>query len=165
MKQILMLFVAALLMAACATPEERAARQAENLRMVKECVGNQRYRISIRSMTPMRSTSHIVTGRWLIVNGDKVECSLPYVGREDIPHFKSNAEIRQDAKIEFKGDIENYFLNYMPKKKCGVATFYTVDRGEKLNFSITIDNAGTAKIRLTPEKRDYIDYEGTVTAY
>ena len=165
MKKLLLLFVAALLMAACATPEERAARQAENLRMVKECVGSQKYRINIRSVTPMRSTSHMVSGRWLIVDGDKVNCYLPYIGREDIPHFKSHAELRQDAKIEFKGDVENYFLNYLPKKKCGVVTFSSEYGGEKLDFSITIDNTGTAKIHLTPEKRDYIDYEGTVTAY
>lgn len=165
MKKYLMMFVVVLLVAACATPEERAARQAENLKMVKECVGGQKYRISIRSMIPMRSTSHMVSGRWLIVDGDKINCSLPYAGREDIPHMKTHAELHQDMNIEFKGDIENYLLNYMPKKKCGVVTFSTEYSGEKLDFSITIDNGGNAKIRLTPEKRDYIDYEGTVSAY
>lgn len=153
-----------LLVTACATPEERAARQAENLKMVKECVGNQHYKISVTEMTPMRGSSTYVTNRYLKIEGDKIDCSLPYVGREDIPHMKTRGELRMDSKIEFRGDIRNYSLQLMPKKKCGVITFATQNGGEELKFSITIDNNGRAKIRMTPESRDFIDYEGTVNA-
>ena len=41
MKKLIVMMVAALMIVACATPEERAARQAENLKMVKAAVGNQ----------------------------------------------------------------------------------------------------------------------------
>jgi len=164
MKNLLMLFVAVLLMAACATPEERAARQAENLKMVKASVGSQKYKISVRTMTPMRGMPVNVTNRWLIVDSVKVDCSLPYAGRDDMPHLKTRGEIRMDSKIEFKGEVENYVLKYMPKKKSGVVTFTTKDGVDELKFSITIDNYGKARIRLTPEGRDYIDYEGSVYA-
>lgn len=164
MKKIMMFIVTVLLVAACATPEERAARQAENLKMVKESVGSQQYKITISQMTPMRGTPVYVSNRYLKVEGDKVDCSLPYAGRDDIPHLKTRGEARMDAKYEFRGDIENYLLQLLPKKKSGVVTFTTKYSGEDLKFSITIDNYGKAKIRMTPEGRDYIDYEGSVYA-
>lgn len=57
--------VAVLLMTACATSEERAARQAENMKMLKASVGNQKYRISINQMTPKRGLSKTVSTRVL----------------------------------------------------------------------------------------------------
>lgn len=162
MKKVFMFLVAALLMTACATPEERAARQAENLKKVKECVGAQRYKISVTSMTPMRSTPITVTSRSLTVDGDQLNCYLPYAGRDDIPHLKTRGEIRMDAKLEFRSTIQNYLLQYQPKKKNGVITFKTETGGEELKFTITIDNNGKARIHLEPDDRDYVDYEGTV---
>ena len=89
----------------CATSEERAARQAENLKMVKASVGSQQYRISVTSMTPMRGTSKTIMGRWLKIDGNQIDCSLPYVGREDIPHMKTRGEVRMDSKIEYRGEV------------------------------------------------------------
>jgi hypothetical protein len=164
MKKFLIMITAVLLVAACATPEERAARQAENLKVVKASVGSQKYKISVSQMTPMRGTSVYVSNRYLKIEGDQIDCSLPYAGKEDIPHLKTRGEMRMDSKIEFRGTIENYLLQLLPKKKSGVVTFTTKYSGEELKFSITIDNYGKAKIRVTPESRDYIDYEGSVYA-
>ena len=161
MKQF-MLMIAALLMVACATPEERAARQAENLKMVKAAVGNQQYRINVTSMRPMRGTTTNVMGRWLKIEGNTVDCSLPYIGREDIPHMKTRAEMRMDSKLEFKSEIQNYLLKLEAKKKRGVITFSTKYSGDEYQFNITVDNTGSARIRVTPEDRDYIEYEGDV---
>ena len=102
MKKLLLLFVGALLMVACATPEERAARQAENLKMVKAAVGSQQYKINVSSMKPMRGTYTTVMGRWLKIDGNTVDCSLPYVGRDDIPHMKTRGEIRMIRLIRLR---------------------------------------------------------------
>jgi hypothetical protein len=162
MKQFLLIIVAALLMVACATPEERAARQAENLKMVKAAVGNQQYRISVTSMTPMRGTRTNVMGRWLKIDGNTVDCSLPYVGRDDIPHMKTRTEARLDSKLEFKTEARNYLLKLEPSKKCGIVTFSTEYGGDEYQFNIKVDNTGRARIRVTPKDRDFIDYEGDV---
>lgn len=164
MKQFMLMIVAALLMVACATPEERAARQAENLKMVKAAVGSQQYRINVTSMTPMRGTSTTVMGRWLKIDGNTVDCSLPYVGRDDVPHMKTRGEVKMDSKLEFKADVQNYQLQLLPKKKCGVITFTTEYGGDDYQFNINVDNTGRARIRVTPKDRDFIDYEGNVNA-
>ena len=162
MKQFMLMIVAALLMVACATPQERAARQAENLKMVKAAVGSQQYRINITSMTPMRGTTTNVMGRWLKIDGNTVDCSLPYIGRDDIPHMKTRAEVRMDSKLEFNAEVENYLLKLEPKKKRGIVTFSTRYGGDEYQFNIDVDNTGRARIRVTPEDRDFIDYEGDV---
>lgn len=166
MRNFLLTFVAIvtiMAIASCATAEERAARQAENLKMVKASVGNQQYRINITSMTPMRGTRTTVTGRYLKIDGKKIDCSLPYVGREDIPHLKTRGEMRMDSKIEFRGETEDYVLQYQPKKKQGVITFKITYGGEDHRFKIVVDEMGHARIHMVPEGRDYIDYEGDVS--
>ena len=162
MKKLIVMMVAALMIVACATPEERAARQAENLKMVKAAVGNQQYKITINSMRPMRGTNTTVMGRWLKVDGNNVDCYLPYVGRDDVPHMKTRGEIKSDAKLEFRTEMENYNLQYQPSKKCGVITFKASDMGDDYNFKIIVDNTGRARITVTPRDRDYINYEGSV---
>lgn len=162
MKKLLLLFVGALLMVACATPEERAARQAENLKMVKAAVGTQQYRINVTSMRPMRGTTTNVMGRWLKIDGNTVDCSLPYIGRNDIPHMKTRAEVRMDSKLEFNAEVQNYLLKLEAKKKRGIVTFSTRYGGDEYQFNITVDNTGRAFIRVTPENRDFIEYEGNV---
>ena len=162
MKQFMLMMIAALLMVACATPEERVARQAENLKMVKAAVGSQQYRINITSMRPMRGTTTNVMGRWLKIDGNTVDCSLPYIGRDDIPHMKTRAEVRMDSKLEFKAEVQNYLLKLEAKKKRGIVTFSTRYGSDEYQFNITVDNMGRAFIRVTPENRDFIDYEGNV---
>ena len=163
MKKYFLMMVSVLLLTACLSSEERAARQAENLKMVKSSVGHQKYRISVSEMTPMRGTSRTVMGHWLTVDSNMVDCMLPYVGRDDIPHMKTRGEMRMDSKIEFRAETRDYVLRYQPKQKSGVVMFSVDYRGDVYKFRITVDSYGTAHIRMTPPDRDYIDYEGSVS--
>ena len=166
MKKVILMMVAAMLMAACATltPEEKAAREAERVKNVRKAVGTQNYRISVNTMKPMRGSSHSVFDSGLIVEGNSVVCHLPYAGLDDIPHPKTRYEVRQDSKLEFKSDIENYLLEIQPEKKRGIITFKADDAGRKYEFHIVIENDGDALIRVIPEGRDYIEYEGTINS-
>lgn len=130
--------------------------------MVKAAVGTQQYRINVTSMRPMRGTTTNVMGRWLKIDGNTVDCSLPYIGRNDIPHMKTRAEVRMDSKLEFNAEVQNYLLKLEAKKKRGIVTFSTRYGGDEYQFNITVDNTGRAFIRVTPENRDFIEYEGNV---
>lgn len=163
MKKVILMMLSVLLLTACLSSEERAARQAEALKMLKASIGNQKYRINIIEMTPKRGVSNPVMGRWLKIEGNMVDCSLPYVGRDDIPHMKTRGEIRMDSKLEFRTEAQNYVLQYQPKKACGIITFKVDYQGSEYNFYINVDKSGSARIRVTPDDRDYIDYEGTVS--
>lgn len=118
MKKLLLFFVVAMTLIGCATSEERAARQAAHMEKVKAAVGNQQYRISLRSMTPLRSTPISLSGLYYLkVNGNEVMSDMPYLGREDVPHFKTCSEMRFDSRIELSGQMENYILTLVPKEK------------------------------------------------
>ena len=76
--------------------------------------------------------------------------------------MKTRAERRMDSKLEFKADIQNYLLKLEAKKKRGIVTFSTRYGSDEYEFNITVDNTGRAFIRVTPENRDFIEYEGNV---
>ena len=71
-------------------------------------------------------------------------------------------DMRMDSKIEYRGEVKDYLLQYQPKKKCGIITFKINYSGDDYKFRIIVDDSGTASIHLTPEDRDFIDYKGTV---
>lgn len=58
MKKVIIMLMAALLVAACATltPEEKAARDAAFKEGVKTAVASQKFKINVTSVTPMRGT-------------------------------------------------------------------------------------------------------------
>ncbi len=163
MKKLLLLFVAALTLAGCISAEERAARLAEHMEKVKAAVGHQQYKISLRSMTPMRSGSITLSGAYYLkVTGNELTTEMPYLGRDDIPHFKTRGERRFDRMIEIRGEMENYNLALVPTEKAGVITFKASNKGEDCTFNIRISSDGMAKILVQPDRKDEIRYEGYV---
>ena len=91
-----------------------------------------------------------------------VECFLPYAGRDDIPHMKTRGEMRMTSKIEIRGEVRDYLMGIDPADERAVVSFTASDLGVDYKFTITIENTGSAKIHVDPDKRDYIDYEGYV---
>ena len=164
MKKVIIMLMAALLVAACATltPEEKAAREAAIKESVKTAVASQKYKINVNSVKPMRGIDRTVSGPFLKVDSNTVECFLPYAGLDDIPHLKTPGEFRLSSKIEIKSEMRDYLLAIDPIEERAVITFKASDHGFDCKFHIIIENTGNAKIHVEPEKRDYIDYEGYV---
>ena len=164
MKKIIIMMMAALLVAACATltPEEKAAREAAVKEGVKTAVASQKFKINVNSVTPLRGTNRSLSGPFLSVDSNRVECFLPYVGLDDIPHMKTPAEVRMTSKIEIRSEMSDYLLAIDPVDERAVITFKASDLGVDYKFTINIENTGHAKIHVDPDKRDEIDYEGYV---
>ena len=162
MKKVIIILLGVLLMSACATltPEEKAARKEAAMESVKRSVKTQKYRININSVKPMRGIDHTISGPWLRVDTTTVECYLPYAGLDDIPHLKSRTEFRLSSKIEIKSEIRDYQVGFDPAEHCYLISFKADDHGFECEFNIIIEDTGTARIHLQPEKRDYIDYTG-----
>ena len=164
MKKIIMMLMAALLVAACATltPEQKAARDAAIKEGVKSAVASQKFKINVTSVTPMRGTNRSLSGAFIKLDSTTVECFLPYAGRDDIPHMKTRGEMRMTSKIEIRGEVRDYLMGIDPADERAVVSFTASDLGVDYKFTITIENTGSAKIHVDPDKRDYIDYEGYV---
>ena len=163
MKKLFLLFVAALTNMGCATSEERAAREAEHMQKVKAAVGTQQYKISMREMTPLRSTPITLTGMYYLkVDGNEISTDLPYLGRDDVPHFKTRGERKFDRSIILRTQMEGYNLTLMPKQKAGLITFSAKSGSDAYSFNIQVMSDGLAKVTLRPEGKDEIKYEGYV---
>ena len=154
MKKVIIMLMAALLVTACATltPEEKAAREAAVKEGVKAAVASQKFKINVTSVTPMRGTNRSLSGAFIKLDSTTVECFLPYAGRDDIPHMKT----------EIRGEVRDYLMGIDPADERAVVSFTASDLGVDYKFTITIENTGSAKIHVDPDKRDYIDYEGYV---
>lgn len=164
MKHVIILLMAAVLTAACAslTPEQKAAREAATREYVKQAVASQKYTINVNSMKPSRrGESYPVFSAWLKVDGNTVQCVLPYLGLDDVPRLKSRAEMRMNAKYDFKSPLRNYVSG---KEADGstVISFVTDDRDVEFKIFVVIEVNGSSKIHIEPEGRDAIDYEGHV---
>ena len=148
MKKVIIMLMAALLVTACATltPEEKAAREAAVKEGVKTAVASNRS----------------LSGAFIKLDSTTVECFLPYAGRDDIPHMKTRGEMRMTSKIEIRGEVRDYLMGIDPADERAVVSFTASDLGVDYKFTITIENTGSAKIHVDPDKRDYIDYEGYV---
>ena len=164
MKKIIMMLMAALLVAACATltPEQKAARDAAIKEGVKSAVASQKFKINVNSVTPMRGTRRSLSGPFIKLDSTTVECYLPYAGLDDIPHMKTPGEMRMTSKIEIRSEVRDYLLAIDPVDERSVVSFTASDLGVDYKFTITIENTGDAKIHVDPDKRDEIDYEGYV---
>ncbi len=163
MKKLLLLLVAVLTIVGCATPEERAAREAEHMQKVKAAVGSQQYKINMREMTPLRSSSITLTGMYYLkIDGNEISTDLPYLGRDDVPHFKTRGERKFDRTIILHTQMEGYNLTLMPKQKSGLITFSAKSGSDTYGFNIQIGSDGLAKVTLRPEGKDEIRYEGYV---
>ena len=163
MKKLFLLLVTALTIVGCATSEERAARQAEHMEKVKAAVDGQQYKINMREMRPLRSSSiHLSGMNYLKVNGNEVSTDLPYLGRDDVPHFKTRGELKFDSRILIRTQMEGYNLTLIPKEKAGLITFSARNGSENCNFNIRIYSDGQVKVILRPEKRDEVAYEGYI---
>ena len=97
-----------------------------------------------------------------VKEGVKAAVALPYAGRDDIPHMKTRGEMRMTSKIEIRGEVRDYLMGIDPADERAVVSFTASDLGVDYKFTITIENTGSAKIHVDPDKRDYIDYEGYV---
>ena len=154
--------VCVMLTAGCATltPEERAAREAEVREAVKEALVSQKFKLNITSVKPMRGVDRSLSGPWLKVDSTMMECWLPYVGLDDIPHLKTPGEARLSSKLEMKSPMKDYVLAFDPNEMRTVIRFKADDHSFEVKFLIVIDEFGVAKLHVEPEGRDFIDYEG-----
>ena len=165
MKRIVFMILGALLLACCATlsPEQKAAQEAERAKNVRTSLANQQYRIKVTSATPMRGITHQVMGHWVKINGDKFSCDLPYVGRDDFYRSKTIDDRRLDSKLTFESVMENYLLEREPLKNRSEISFRVSDGRERYDVTIVIEDNGKSEIRVSPEEREYIEYQGVVS--
>ena len=70
---------------------------------------------------------------------------------------------RLDSKLTFESVMENYLLEREPLKNRSDISFRVSDGRERYDVTIVIEDNGKSEIRVSPEEREYIEYQGVVS--
>ncbi len=151
-----LLLLVTVLLTSCGTGSglTKAEREAAVTRQVQEGLDTRHYTIAVDWMKPLGGMSrHVSSNYELKVNGDQVDCYLPYVGEAyRLPYGGGKG-------LNFKGDIEDYSINYPTSNRSHIE--FRVNNGEDVyRFRIDVFNNGKSIIDIIAQDRDAISFDG-----
>lgn len=158
MKKVLFTTLALLmvLLTACNTGNRmaKAERKAEIARQVQASLDARQYTIAVDWMKPLRGTSkHLSYGYELKINGDEMDCYLPYVGEAyRLPYGGGKG-------LNFKAPIRNY-TQTMSSGNSYLIEFDVVNDEDVFHYRIDLFTSGKATIEVWPRDKDSISYQG-----
>ena len=155
MRKVLMTSVMALtvwvMLAGCATAEERAARAAEQAKAVKAALQERNYQIAVNRMYPLRGASKSLSyGYSVEVCNDSLISYLPYFGRAySVPYGGGNglnfsAPIRNYKESQTKSDLRHIEIDVKNDEDTYLYTLDIFDNG-----STTIDVRSRQRERIS----------------
>lgn len=158
MKKICLYYVIAcsvvILAGSCATPEERAARAAEQARKVTAAIQERNYKISVNRMMPLRGASKTVSyGYGIEVRNDSLLSYLPYFGHAyNVPYGGGKG-------LNFSAPIESY-RESQPKSDRYRIEIALSNSEDSYLFTLDIFTNGSATVDVAPRQRDRITFSG-----
>lgn len=140
-------------------PDKKAEKKEKIAAAVKDAVETGNIKIVIdKIITKSRSTIEANNEYEIIIKNDSLTCYLPYFGESyTAPLFPADVRVEfEEKKITFSKCSPRqgiYLIKFNTKADIGLETF---------SFTITIFESGFCIVNLTPSKRDYIIYHGTL---
>lgn len=135
----------------------KAEREAAVTRQVQEGLDTRHYAIAVDWMRPLGGMArHVSSNFELKVNGDEMDCYLPYAGEAyRLPYGGGQG-------LNFKAKIEDYTINYLTSNRSHIE-FTAKNVEDTYHFRIDVFNNGRAIIDIVPVDRDAISFEGEMT--
>ena len=152
-KTLMMLIASVLLLGACATQEERAARKAERARMVTAALNAREYKIDISRMIPSKGPSKSVSSYSIEVRNDSLISYLPYFGRAyNVPYGGGKG-------LNFSAPISKYTEREGKNGQREIEM--TITNSEDTYFYVlnVFDN-GSSSLYVQSRNRERISYTG-----
>lgn len=147
------MFATSFLFMACATQEERAARKAEQAKMVTEALNVRKYKIDITRMIPSKGPAKSVSSYSIEVRNDSLISYLPYVGRAySVPYGGGNG-------LNFSAPISNYKES---KGKNGARDIEisVTNSEDTYKYSLKVYDNGNSSLNVQSRQREQISYSG-----
>ena len=138
----------------CATPEERAARAAEQAALVKRALAERNYKIGVNFMYPMKGGSKRVSyGYSVEVRNDSLISYLPYFGQAySLPYGGGKG-------LNFSERIGSYQESQDKKGQQRIEISVKNDEDTYL-YMIEVFENGNSSISVRCTTRDRISYSG-----
>lgn len=145
-----------MVLSGCATPEERAARAAEQVANVKAALTARNYRIAVSRMYPRSGASKNVSyGYSVAVRNDSLFSYLPYVGRA------FNIPMGGGKGLNFTAPIIHYTEATGKNGKRRIEIDVRNDE-DSYSYMIEVFDNGNASIDVTARERDNISFSGNL---
>ena len=152
-KTLMMLLASVLLLGACATQEERAARKAERARMVTAALNAREYKIDISRMIPSKGPSKSVSTYSIEVRNDSLISYLPYFGRAyNVPYGGGKG-------LNFSAPISKYTEGEKKNGQREIEISVTNSEDTYLYVLNVFDN-GSSSLYVRSRQREQISYTG-----
>ena len=139
----------------CATQEERAARKAEQAKMVTDALGARKYKIDITRMIPGKGPSRSVSTYSIEVRNDSLISYLPYIGRAyKVPYGGGNG-------LNFSAPISSYNETIKKNGRRDIEISVANNEDTYLYTLMVFDN-GSSSLTVQSRQREQISYSGNM---
>ena len=147
-------FVALVVLSGCITPEERAARAAEQAVKVKAALSQRGFKISVGRMYTNRGGSKSLSyGYQVAVRNDSLFSYLPYFGRAyNIPYGGGKG-------LNFSERISNY-QESQAKNGLRMIDIDLQNEEDTYHYTIEVYDNGSSSITVMSRQRERISYSG-----
>ena len=151
---ILVSFVTLVVLSACITPEERAARAAEQAAKVKAALSQRDFKISVDRMYTNRGGSKSLSyGYQVAVRNDSLISYLPYFGRSyNIPYGGGKG-------LNFSERISSY-QESQGKNGLRVIDIDLQNEEDTYHYTLEVFDNGSSSITVMSRQRERISYSG-----
>ena len=147
-------FVTLVVLSACITPEERAARAAEQAAKVKAALSQRDFKISVDRMYTNRGGSKSLSyGYQVAVRNDSLISYLPYFGRSyNIPYGGGKG-------LNFSERISSY-QESQGKNGLRVIDIDLQNEEDTYHYTLEVFDNGSSSITVMSRQRERISYSG-----
>lgn len=132
----------------------KAEREAAMAQQVQDALDARHYTIAVDWMKPLGGVPRQVTSDYeLKVNGEELDCYLPYIGRAyRLPYGGGKG-------LNFKAQIQNYSIQQLTSNRSQIE--FTVRNDEDVyRFRIDVFDNGKSIIDIMAQDRDAISFDG-----
>lgn len=142
------------MLSGCASPEERAARAAEQAAKVTAALKARDYKISVDRMFPMKGSSKSVSyGYSVEVRNDSLISYLPYIGGSyNVPYGGGKG-------LNFKERISSYKESQKNNGQRQIE-INVMNEEDTYVYTLKVYDNGSSSIDVQSRQRDHISYSG-----
>lgn len=163
MKKLILFFLAALLMAACATqnltPEEKAAKRQAKKEEVARLIESKHFVTPMRTMHSAMGTSKSIDfGYRVTVKGDTLISYLPYLGRAH------NLSYGSDEGLNFTAAITEYRID-RPRKDANRVQLLGATKSSLYIYTFLIYDDGSVQLSVQSRDKEAVSFDGEIEAY
>ena len=158
MKRIAIFTVSILLLAGCATSEQRLQRRAEREAAVAEMISNKSFKIRADHMYPQRYPSRPVMSEfWLQLHDGVLNSYLPFFGQVHTPSMLTPSQ-----GLNFEAPVLAFDESRNDRKQYTEFDICVRSDEDAYLYVVTIYDNGNAEIYVRGNNRDYIRFTGEI---